>query len=86
MGTSEGNSTVLNADDFMDEIQVGDQTCLFYNLHHLDVKAGAELARLPFSIRVLVENLLRKSAGGHASSSDVMPWPKQAKTLPWSTP
>lgn len=60
MGTNKGNPGAFNAVDFMEEIRIKDQTFLFYNLHLLDSKAGTPLARLPFSIRVLVENLIRK--------------------------
>ncbi|WP_320042446.1 aconitate hydratase AcnA [uncultured Desulfobacter sp.] len=43
-----------------------------YDLHLLDSKAGTPLARLPFSIRVLVENLLRKLRDSAATPGDVL--------------
>ncbi|WP_321492348.1 aconitate hydratase AcnA [uncultured Desulfobacter sp.] len=72
MGINKGNPENFNASDFMDEIRIGDQTCLFYNLHFLDSKVGIALARLPFSIRVLVENLLRKCGAGAAKAEEVL--------------
>lgn len=72
MGTNKGNPDALKAVDFMDEIQVKDQTFLFYDLHLLDSNAGIPLARLPFSIRVLVENLLRKLWDGAATPGNVL--------------
>lgn len=69
---NEGKSPAFNAADFMDKIRINDQTCSFYNLHLLDSKAGIPIARLPFSIRVLVENLLRKCHDGEAGAIDVL--------------
>ncbi|WP_020590080.1 aconitate hydratase AcnA [Desulfobacter curvatus] len=72
MENNEGGAPNFNAADFMDKIRVDGQTCSFYNLHLLDSKAGISIARLPFSIRVLVENLLRKCHGGEAKAADVL--------------
>ncbi|WP_084691817.1 aconitate hydratase AcnA [Desulfobacter vibrioformis] len=72
MGIKNGNPETFNTSDFMDEIRIKDQTCSFYNLNFLESKAGIPLARLPFSIRVLVENLLRKVASGEAKAKDVL--------------
>ena len=72
MGINKGNPETFNASDFMDEIEVADETCSFYNLNLLESKAGIPLARLPFSIRVLVENLLRKAGSGEAGAKEVL--------------
>lgn len=72
MGINEGGAPNFNAADFMDKIRIGDQTCSFYNLHHLNSKSGIPIARLPFSIRVLVENLLRKCHDGQAKATEVL--------------
>jgi aconitate hydratase len=72
VGINEGGAPNFNAADFMDKIRIGDQTCSFYNLHHLNSKSGIPIARLPFSIRVLVENLLRKCHDGQAKATEVL--------------
>jgi aconitate hydratase len=69
---NEGGTPNFNAADFMDKIRIGGQTCSFYNLHRLDSKSGIPIARLPFSIRVLVENLLRKCHDGQAKAAEVL--------------
>ena len=42
-----------------DKLSVGAQSFDIHRLEHLERKGGASLSRLPFSLRILLENLLR---------------------------
>lgn len=50
---------------------VGGQTFIIYRLDALAQRVGADLARLPFSIKVLLEALLRNVGDGFTSIDDV---------------
>ena len=43
----------------------------FYNLSALDGEGNIDIDRLPFSIRVLLENVLRNSVGKHVNETHV---------------
>src|SRR3990170_3968922 len=51
-------------------LKVGDRT---YSIHRLDAlaKAGHDIARLPFSLRILLENLLRAEDGISVKREDI---------------
>ncbi|MHA7880333.1 MAG: aconitate hydratase AcnA [Saccharospirillum sp.] len=52
-----------------DRLTVGDQSYRFYNLQSL---AGQyDLARLPYSLKILLENLLRKEDGKNVRQADI---------------
>jgi len=53
----------MNREDFIREIQVKGQTCAMFDIQKLETAGVADIKRLPFSIRILVENLLRKMDG-----------------------
>ena len=51
------------------ELTVGDRT---YSIFRLDaLQAKFDVARLPFSLKVLLENLLRNEDGGSIRSADI---------------
>ena len=52
-------------------LQVGGKTYEIFRLKALDGKAGVSLARLPFSLRILLENLLRQEDGKSVTASDI---------------
>jgi len=52
-------------------LAVGGQTFIIYRLDALARRVGADLARLPFSIRVLLEALLRNVGDGFTTIDDV---------------
>ncbi|MEZ8220757.1 aconitate hydratase, partial [Candidatus Fervidibacteria bacterium JGI MDM2 JNZ-1-D12] len=54
-----------------DTIQVGNKTVTIYRLNRLQELGIAEIARLPYSIRVLLENLLRHCDGYIVTEDDV---------------
>jgi aconitate hydratase len=49
-------------------LRVGDAT---YTIHRLDALDGVDVARLPYSLRILLENVLRNEDGASVRSSDV---------------
>src|SRR6266511_3781783 len=52
-----------------------------FRLDRLASETGADLARLPHTIKVLAENLLRRSAGGEVGRDDVLAlarWPERS--------
>ncbi len=51
-------------------LKSGDQTCTIYRLDALE-KRGFALGRLPYSIRVMIENLLRREDGSIVSAAQV---------------
>ena len=58
-----------NSFDARSELQVGDRTFEIYRLDALQSKF--DVARLPFSLKVLLENLLRNEDGVGVRSQDV---------------
>ena len=53
-------------------LTVGGQTVTIYRLHTLTEAAGISLETLPFTIRILLENLLRQGGTEFASEDDVL--------------
>jgi aconitate hydratase len=49
-------------------LEVGDAS---YDIFRLDALAGADLARLPYSVKILLENLLRQEAAGRVDAAQV---------------
>ncbi|MBV8489711.1 MAG: aconitate hydratase AcnA [Candidatus Eremiobacteraeota bacterium] len=64
--TAQANS--FNA---LDTLRVGDRSYRYYRLDALERAGLAKLARLPFSIRILLENLLRFEDGRSVTKHDV---------------
>ncbi|MFN7952971.1 MAG: aconitate hydratase AcnA [bacterium] len=52
-------------------LRVGDRTVAIYDLTELERSGVAELARLPFSLRILLENLLRREDGIAVTSESI---------------
>ncbi len=57
--------------DFVGHIEIGGKKIKFYDIKLLQ-KEGAEIEKLPFSIKILVENLLRKLDGRIVTDEDLM--------------
>ena len=49
--------------DTLSDLSVGDETYKIYSLEKLESRYGASISRLPFSIRILLENVLRNFDG-----------------------
>jgi aconitate hydratase len=66
-------STARPLDSFRtrDSLQVGTSRFTFWNLGRLAGPAAAQAARLPFSLRVLLENLLRREDGVTVTKADI---------------
>ena len=66
MAISAGNSFKTR-----DRLSVGAQTFDIHRLEFLEKKAGLSLAKLPFSLRILLENLLRNEDGRFVRADDI---------------
>ena len=75
--------------DPRDALKVGKESYVIYRLDSLEKMGIAEIGRLPFSIRVLLENLLRSSFSGTGTLDDVKrlaawkPDGKDRKSIPF---
>src|SRR6201989_300 len=63
-------STSLNSFDARATLSSGGKSYTYYRLDSLAEK-GVELSRLPFSLRVLLENLLRREDGVTVTADDI---------------
>jgi aconitate hydratase len=61
----------MNSKDFRKNLTVNGQNYLYYDIQELDARKIAPMGRLPFSIRILVENLLRKLDGHIVREADL---------------
>ncbi len=57
----------MKQSDFLETICISGQGYTIYNIRQLEKSAKINISRLPFSIRILVENLLRKQDRGQAT-------------------
>ena len=55
----------------LDSLSVGDQTVSFYSLEALERAGFPKVARLPYSLKVLLENLLRREDGRSVTADDI---------------
>jgi aconitate hydratase len=58
--------------DYRKTIMVGDQDYHFYDINALEEKGIATIAKLPYTIKILVENLLRKMDGQVVREEDLL--------------
>jgi len=70
----------MQQQDFIKEIKVGSEKCRFFDLKRLQKKGIADIERLPFTIRILVENLLRKLDGRVVAEADLVNIARWQKT------
>jgi aconitate hydratase len=61
----------MNNSDFISSFQANGQTYSYFDILRLEAEGIAPMGRLPFSIRILVENLLRKMDGRVVRESDL---------------
>src|SRR5215467_6291672 len=54
-----------------DKLNVGAQSFDIYRLEHLERQSNESMARLPFSLRILLENLLRNEDGRFVHKEDI---------------
>ncbi len=71
MGTSSVKPSTKNAFGALATLRLSEGDASFHRLPALEEQGVARLDRLPFSIRVLLENSLRNAGGGHVSEEDV---------------
>lgn len=78
----------MSNQEFLREISIHGTSYRFYNIQLLTDK-GVNVARLPFSIRVLVENILRNMNGGTVTEKDLeqisgwKPWYIEPVEIPY---
>src|SRR5215213_6777381 len=63
--------TTLNSFDTRTELQVGDQTVQIYSLPSLERAGFAGVSRLPYSMKILLENLLRREDNAFVKADDI---------------
>ncbi|MCI5144718.1 MAG: aconitate hydratase AcnA, partial [Candidatus Electrothrix sp. AR3] len=71
----------MKKQDFLQEIRIGDKQYRFYDIKSLAEK-GMDIEKLPFSIRVLVENILRNINDETVTEKELLAiggWQKQYK-------
>ena len=61
----------MEKDTYLRQLDVNNRSFEFYNILLLEENGIADIARLPFSIRILVENLLRKMDGRIVTEQDL---------------
>ncbi len=69
----------MNNQDFVRELRAGDDVYAFYDIRQAAEARGAAFDRLPFSVRVLAENVLRKLDNRIATDRDfdnIVAWKK----------
>lgn len=70
----------MEQQEFIRQIDTKDGSCRIFDINRLEEEGVADIQRLPFSIRILVENLLRKLDGRVVKESDLMNIAKWKKT------
>jgi len=68
----DGEEWIMDKQDFIRRIDVKGKSYRIFDINQLDEKGIADTQRLPFSIRILLENLLRKLDGRVVKESDLM--------------
>jgi aconitate hydratase len=63
--------TQRNSFGALDTLRVGDRSYQYFRLSALEEKGAAKLARLPFSVKILLENLLRCEDGSVVTPADI---------------
>jgi aconitate hydratase len=58
--------------DYMQKMAIGDKDYHFYDINGLEQKGIATIAALPYTIKILVENLLRKLDGQVVKAEDLL--------------
>jgi aconitate hydratase len=61
----------MKKEAFIEQLKIKKRRVDFFNILRLENKGLADIQRLPFSIRILVENLLRKLDGRIVREEDL---------------
>ncbi len=62
----------MHREDFTQRFEVRDRHYTLYDISRLEARGLADVSRLPFSIKILVENLLRKLDGSIVREADLL--------------
>jgi aconitate hydratase len=71
---------MMDKSEFIKQLNIGDQELSYFDINQLEEKGLADIKRLPFSIKILVENLLRKLDGRLVREQDVLNIARWRKT------
>jgi len=71
---------MMDKSDFIKRLNIGDKELSYFDINRLEEKGLADIKRLPFSIKILVENLLRKLDGRLVREQDVLNIARWRKT------
>ena len=72
MSTDGTNAEHPDTFDARADLTVGDRTYKIFNITAPALSERYDIARLPYSIKVLLENLLRHEDGPHVSADDIV--------------
>ncbi len=72
----------MKREEYIREVQAEGQTFRMVDIQELERRGIADIQRLPFSIRILVENLLRKLDGSVVKEEDLLNIANWQKTYP----
>ncbi|WP_163336315.1 aconitate hydratase AcnA [Desulfopila sp. IMCC35008] len=61
----------MNRQDFLKTVTANDKVYSYYDIQELERRGIGSIARLPYSIRILVENMLRKFDGSIVTEDDI---------------
>src|SRR3981189_1060753 len=80
-----GTITMTSLDSFRccKPLKVGSKTCAYYSLPIAEKNGLKGISRLPFSMKVLLENLLRNEDGRSVSKEDIQAVALWLKTKTW---
>ena len=70
----------MKKEDFVKTVETGGQKVRIFDINRLEATGVANIGRLPFSIKILVENLLRKLDGKVVTEADLI------KVARWERP
>ena len=62
----------MQKQEFVKKISAGREDCHILDINLLESKGMADIKKLPFSIRILIENLMRKLDGRVVKEEDLL--------------
>ncbi len=81
--------TTMDSLNVTASLAIGPETASYVSLAKLAAKTGADVARLPHTVKILLENIARRAGGRDVSEADVVAlarWPNGAERPSRSCP
>ena len=75
----------MNTAPTLTELKAGGRAYYYYSVAAADKPGAAQVARLPYTLKIVVENVLRQCAAGHGRMADVaalLAWPERSGAPP----